>query len=391
MEMKLLSVIASMDPVTGGPCQGLRNSIPEWEKIGIHVEVVSLDDPDAPFMDKDPFVIHALGKGKGPWNYHPNLMPWLLQNLDSYDKVIIHGLWLYHGYATRKALELYRKQHGHTLKYFVRTHGMLDPWFQRAKGREWKAIRNWFYWKLIEKNVVNESEGVLFTCEEELRLAREPFRPYQPKREINVGYGILPPPMYHPEMEKAFKTQCPTLGDSPYLLFLSRIHVKKGVDLLVKVYLKLKSQGFTLPKLVISGPGLDTPYGQQMMELASNEKDILFPGMLSGDAKWGALYGCEAFILPSHQENFGIAVVEALACGKPVLISNQVNIWREIEKEEAGIIAPDTEVGVQKQIEQWIGISKEERKVMQQRTIMTVSKHFSVVEAAKKMKAALEI
>ena len=80
-------------------------------------------------------------------------------------------------------------------------------------------------------------------------------------------------------MEKAFKTQCPTLGDSPYLLFLSRIHVKKGVDLLVKVYLKLKSQGFTLPKLVISGPGLDTPYGQQMMELASNEKDILFPGI----------------------------------------------------------------------------------------------------------------
>jgi hypothetical protein len=70
--------------------------------------------------------------------------------------------------------------------------------------------------------------------------------------------------------------------------------------------------------------------------------------MLSGAAKWGALYGCEAFVLPSHQENFGIAVVEALACGKPVLISDQVNIWREIVEDGAGLVEGDTEEGVEK-------------------------------------------
>jgi glycosyltransferase involved in cell wall biosynthesis len=64
--------------------------------------------------------------------------------------------------------------------------------------------------------------------------------------------------------------------------------------------------------------------------------------MLNGEAKWGALYGCEAFVLPSHQENFGIAVVEALACGRPVLISDQVNIWREIVEGGAGLVAEDT-------------------------------------------------
>ena len=61
--------------------------------------------------------------------------------------------------------------------------------------------------------------------------------------------------------------------------------------------------------------------------------------MLTGDLKWGALHAAEAFILPSHQENFGIAVVEALACGKPVLISDKVNIWREIEADGACLVA----------------------------------------------------
>jgi glycosyltransferase involved in cell wall biosynthesis len=64
--------------------------------------------------------------------------------------------------------------------------------------------------------------------------------------------------------------------------------------------------------------------------------------MLEGDAKWGAFYGCEAFVLPSHQENFGISVVEALACDKPVLISNKVNIWREIAQDGAGLVEADS-------------------------------------------------
>lgn len=64
--------------------------------------------------------------------------------------------------------------------------------------------------------------------------------------------------------------------------------------------------------------------------------------MLQGDVKWGAVHGCEEFVLPSRQENFAIAVVEALACGKPVLISDQVNIWREIAEDGAGLVGGDT-------------------------------------------------
>ena len=66
------------------------------------------------------------------------------------------------------------------------------------------------------------------------------------------------------------------------------------------------------------------------------------PGMLQGDMKWGALNAAEVFCLPSHQENFGIAVAEALGCGTPVLISDKVNIWREIEADGAGLVDDDT-------------------------------------------------
>ena len=72
---------------------------------------------------------------------------------------------------------------------------------------------------------------------------------------------------------------------------------------------------------------------------------VHWTGMLEGDLKWGAFHAADAFVLPSHQENFGVAVAEALACGLPVLISDKVNIWPDIAQDEAGIVNPDTAEG----------------------------------------------
>ena len=83
--------------------------------------------------------------------------------------------------------------------------------------------------------------------------------------------------------------------------------------------------------------------------------------MLTGDPKWGALRAAEAFILPSHQENFGLAVVEALACGKPVLISSRVNIWREVEADRAGLVGEDTLEGTAKLFNDWRALPPHER------------------------------
>jgi glycosyltransferase involved in cell wall biosynthesis len=147
-------------------------------------------------------------------------------------------------------------------------------------------------------------------------------------------------------MRTAFLDKVPRLGGRPYVLFLGRIHPKKGVDLLVNAYLQiLKTEKLKtdFPDLVIAGPGWDSEFGRRVAAAVGEHPKIHRVGMLEGEAKWGALYDCKAFVLPSHQENFGIAVVEALACNKPVLISKQINIWREILEDGAGYAATDDE------------------------------------------------
>jgi glycosyltransferase involved in cell wall biosynthesis len=83
---------------------------------------------------------------------------------------------------------------------------------------------------------------------------------------------------------------------------------------------------------------------------------VLFPGLLTGDAKWGALHAADVFVLSSHQENFGVAVAEALACALPVLISNKVNIWREIDQFQAGLIETDDEEGTERLLRRWLSL-----------------------------------
>lgn len=387
MPQKILHVVNSMDPVLGGVCKAVRTITTSLIESGIDNEVVCLDDLNAAFIPNDVFKLHALGSGSNPWGYNSSLLPWLKDNLRHYDAIIVHGLWLYSSFAVYLAIKSIKIQD--RPKYFVMPHGMLDPYFQKAEGRRFKAIRNRLYWKLVENRVVNNADGILFTCEEEQLLARQPFRPYSPKGEFIVGLGVEAPPLHQKIMDVAFQNKCKSLGDQPFLLFLSRIHEKKGVDLLIKAYGSLLSYSqIELPALVIAGPGLETPYGKQISKLVSENDQlkhlVFFPGMLSGDAKWGAFYNCEAFVLPSHQENFGIAVVEALACGKPVLISNQVNIWNEINEAGAGFVESDTIEGAKELLEKWMNLSLNERVQLSQQALNCYKTYYSIESMAKR-------
>jgi len=407
--MRVLHVIAEMDPKMGGVGQAVHSIIAGLANLGLVNEVVSLDPSDAPFLKGTSFKIHNPGEGKGVWCYSSALMPWFLENLDGYEAVIVHGLWRYHSHAAGKAIQYFNKRKlldkegklKSAPQLFIMPHGMLDPYFQQAKGRKLKAIRNKYYWKFIERKIVNKADGLLFTSEEELRLAREPFHPYQPKKEIIVGLGVEAPTTYTPAMKQAFREKCPKLNSLPYFLFLSRIHEKKGVDTLINAYAECLKKistagipGITIPNLVIAGPGLETPYGKYIETLASQtlalRESIHFTGMLAGDAKWGAFYGSQAFILPSHQENFGIAVVEALACSKPVLISEQVNIWREIESSGAGFVAPDNIEGTVSLIQKWSYLRSEEKHRMQLGARHAFDKYFAVAETACRFRDALK-
>jgi len=386
--MKVLHVISGMNPEAGGVCQAVRGIIAGLDSLGFSNEVVSLDDPESNFLGTDGFRIHACGPGQGAWCWNPALTSWLKNNISRFDAVIIHGLWQYHSYAAWRAVKVANgNAKDYPIQLFVMTHGMLDPWFQKISVRPFKAVRNWLFWKLVEKRVVNDADGLIFTCEQERLLAHLTFRPYKPQSEHVVGLGVETPPTYNDLMRKAFQCLSPDLAGRKYLLFLSRIHPKKGVDLLIRAY--SEAQRMTAPDsrpcLVIAGPGLDTPYGQDMQKLAEQlcpANSIHFPGMLTGDAKWGAFYGCDAFILPSHQENFGIAVVEALACGKPVLISNQVNIWREIEAMGAGIVKTDSLAGTLDGLNNWALKNDAERKSMATSARHCYQSHFQTDQFA---------
>ncbi|WP_295719201.1 glycosyltransferase [Mucilaginibacter sp.] len=389
--MKVLHVISSMDPKTGGVCEAVRIIAGGLQESGIDNEVVCLDE--VIFNSNGHYIQHALGPAKNAWYYSKKLLPWLIENIARFDVVIVHGLWLYHSYAVTKAFGRLKKTVPAVKlpRLLTMPHGMLDPYFQRAKGRKIKALRNVIYWGLIEKNTINKADEILFTCETELHLAREPFWPYKPKMETVVGLGVEAPPAYNTAMTLAYNSKFPNIKDSPYLLFLGRINEKKGVDLLINSYQKMvehqialtgEGKPNTIPKLIIAGPGLNTIYGTQLQQLvlasALLNKLVHFPGMLTGAAKWGAFYGCEAFILPSHQENFGIAVVEALTCNKPVLISNQVNIWREIEETGGALVADNTHEGTYKLLHEWSKLSATDKKKMGYNARRCYEKHFAV-------------
>lgn len=355
IRINILHVVPTLNPASGGVSQAVRNMIRYVNEVHIGHEVLCLDGPNADYLHSLHFKVHALGNGKTAWNYHAQLIPWLREHLNDYHCVISHGLWQYQSYALRNVL----KNHPH-IQLYLMPHGMLDPYFQRAGHRRLKAIRNYFIWHLVEQRLVSMTDAVLFTCEQERVLAREPFSRYQPSDEYVIGLGVGLPPKLSTLKAGKIKSFIPEITKG-YLLFLGRIDFKKGVDLLIHAYLKLKKEGLKLPQLVIAGPGLEGDFGKSVVKLASADQDILFPGMLTGDRKWMILYGCEAFILPSHQENFGIAVAEALACGKPVLISDQVNIWREIEMANAGLVAPDNLTGTEHLLTGWVNTTTTEK------------------------------
>lgn len=392
--MKILSIITKVNPSSGGPVQGIRNLHSYFQNTDIKNEIVTFEESeDVMGWDfPETLKIHSLGKSYTPLAYNNRLFFFLVKNAINYDVLIIHGIWQYHSICTIKAIRWLKKNRPEFKlpKVYCMPHGMLDPWFQKEKTRKLKAIRNYIYWYLFEKKVINEVDGILFTCEQELLLANTTFSGYNPKSEINVGYGIEAPPFNILKFSEAFINTCPAINGEFFLLFLSRIDFKKGVDLLIESYNHLSKENLDLPHLVIAGP-TDSFFAKEMILLADCNPKIHFTGMLRGSEKWGALYGCDAFILPSHQENFGIAVAEALACSKPVLISNKVNIYREIQDGGAGIVNEDTLEGTISNLKHWIGLSVIEKHKMCEASQQVYLKHFNVENAAKKMVSTFKL
>jgi glycosyltransferase involved in cell wall biosynthesis len=362
--MRILHLIATLNPRAGGPSNSVRRMVAAYPlltgEIASQGEVLTLDAPNAPFLEATGITVHALGPVNNPYGYTPKLMPWLVAHRDRFDGVVLHGLWQYPGYAVRHTIA------GHK-PFMIFTHGMLDPYFKRA--RPLKHLKKSLYWWLTEYWLLRRAHAVLFTSAAESELATQSFWPHHWTSRV-VPYGASACPGDPAQLRQAFLAQHPDLrmpdGSAlPFVLFLSRIHPKKGCDLLLDAFSHIAAKHPDL-QLVFAGPD---PHNLQpgllrQAQQAGLASRVHFLGMLHGEQKWGAFCACEVFSLPSHQENFGIAVAEALACSKPVLLSDKVNIWQEIVADGAGFSAPDDAAGTLSTINRWLALSPAEQAAM---------------------------
>ncbi len=368
--MRFLHVLSSVDAGGGGPLEGVRQRGLRLQQLGHDVEIVSLDDPTAEFLREFPLPVHALGPPRGSYRYSRKLVPWLKEHARGYDAVVVNGMWQYHSFGAWRALR------SSGVPYFVFTHGMLDPWFKRAYPL--KHLKKWLYWPWADYRVLRDAQAVLFTSEEERLQARRTFWLYRAEEHV-VAYGTSAPPANAAELRERFLGRNPLLRGRRVILFLGRIHEKKGCDLLIRAFAGIADADPSL-QLVMAGPD-QTGWSAHLKGLAGElgvAARVMWPGMLRGDLKWGAFYSAEAFALPSHQENFGIAVAEALGCGIPVLISDKVNIWREVRSNRAGLVAADTLEGTGELLREWESLSVEQRNAMGTRARDLYRRSFTV-------------
>jgi glycosyltransferase involved in cell wall biosynthesis len=357
--MHTLHIIDSFCPTTGGPPEVVRQLAKACVEIGAGVEVACLDNPGEPFLKGIPCPVHALGDSYlGRYRFSPRMWRWLRENSSRFDCVVMHGIWSFSSVAVRFAARRAGKPYG------IFVHGALDPWFHRKYPI--KHFKKILYWP-VQYPILRDALAVFFTAESERDLARTSFRPNKWNSAV-VPFGITDPEEreVNPEAQiEAFYRRFPDLRGRRYLLFLGRIHAKKGCDLLIEAFAKVAA---SVPDvdLVMAGPDQEGMQAklQRLAERSGVAGRVQWPGLIGGDFKWGALRACDAFVLPSHQENFGITIVESLAVGRPVLISNQVNIWADIESDKVGFVEDDTLEGTERLLRRWFDLAPAERDAM---------------------------
>jgi glycosyltransferase involved in cell wall biosynthesis len=369
-----------MNPEHGGVVEAVSSMAKRFNSTDLTTDVLCFDENDDKWLlQNDDFKVYGLGKRHTGYGINLVYFSWLVRNARSYDVVILDGLWQFHilgGYVLKLL----------GVPYCVFTHGMLDPYFNENKLKYLKKLPFWF---LVERNVISLANAVIFTCEDESQLAAISF-PYFAAKPRIATLGVQANSTDDAILKSAFYSTFPDLVNKRFVLFLSRIHPKKGIDLLIDAVAKVTS----LPSdtvFVIAGPDQtdETSKLQRRAKELGVESRFKWVGMLTGNIKWGAYVTAESFILPSHQENFGIVVAEALSAGTPVLITNKVNIWREIAAAGAGLVENDNVEGITKLLNQWFTLTAEEKRDMADKAKNCYQNNFSIESAVTDLESVL--
>lgn len=351
--MRILHVLPSIDPALGGPPECISRLSDAMVRAGSRSDVLSLETPKDEWRANWSVDVQSIGHTFGKYRYCRGLRPWLEANRNNYDAILVHGVWQYQG------LGVWQECRKGGTPFFLIPHGMLDPWFGRTYRL--KHFKKTAYWRLFEHRILRDAASVLFASAAEAFLAAQAFRPYRCQQKV-IGLGTAEPPAHARSQLDAFYRVFDNMPGRRIILFLGRLHKKKGCDLLLPAFAAVAGSDPRL-HLVIAGPDEDGLRGglQQLARELRVSNRVTFASQLGSAIKWGAFRAAEAFALTSHTESYGNAVVEAMACGVPVLISDKVNISGEIASDRAGLVEDDTVEGSTRLLQRWATLDERER------------------------------
>jgi len=336
--MKILHVIPSLSPKRGGPSFAVREMAQAIAGQGQEVHVVATDDDgrehlsvclDQPIIEQG-VTYHYFRRQTQFYTASWPLTRWLARHVDEYDLVHIHALFSYSPlpaayYAMR-----------HHVPYIVRPLGTLNRWGIQNRRAHFKQMSLRF----IERPLLRRAAASHFTCEQERQEACA-VGVHEPSFVLPLGldlrlYQNLP-------IRENFLSRYPGLKKKTLLLFLSRLDPKKGIDLLLPAFAQVHRDHPDITLLVAgSGEPAFVKQLQAQAQALNIEQAIIWVGFVAGEEKLSLLAATDLFVLPSYSENFGIAVVEAMAAGLPVVISDQVGIHHEVASNKAGLIVECT-------------------------------------------------
>ena len=351
-QMKVLHVIPSISPVHGGPSRAMVDIERALATRGIEVTTATTNDDGGPRTLAVPCSVPVATTYATRW-YFPRstvfykvssgLYRWLSDNIETFDLVHAHALF---SFAPIAAGHLARRA---GVPYILRPLGVLAAYGVTQRRPFLKRLSL----ALVERRLIESASAVHFTSEAELSEAKA--------LGLNCNGVVVPLGI---DVKNSMPTVRAERRGVPNLLYLSRIDPKKNVEGLLHAVQIALSRGAQF-ELNIAGSG-DPNYISSLKLLSSQlkvDKHVNWLGYAEGERKHFALGTASAFVLPSYSENFGIAVVEALAAGLPCIVSRGVAISDEIQRAGAGIVIGTTPEEIAAGIEKIVG-NEQDRSTM---------------------------
>ena len=364
---KILRIIHSLDLRYGGPQNAIIDHSISLKRLGIDIEILTTENKHSyKGNNLKNIKIFYQGKSFSEYGFNIKLFKWLLKNKNKYDYFIIHGLWSFYTLIARILIKK---------KYFVFSHGQLDPFFS---SEFFKRIKKQIYWNLIEKRNLLCARSLLLTSLIEKKLINNTYVNTKNIKKQVVRYGILDKKIDQTKVLKTFYNKFPYLKNKKFLLFLGRFHEKKGCKILINSLKKLSNKNIKI-NVLFAGP--NNKNKNELINLSKKyglEKRIFWSDVIINDFKWGAILASSGMVLSSRGENFGVSLVESLRFARPVFTTYKVNIYKEILDAKAGFISKDNPDDFSLILEKFYKLKNSELKILSINAYKCFKKNFDL-------------